>query len=104
MARMVKNGPMPQPRDRGATPMWVRQCELDADAEDLPPISARIASNEEFVPPPQSAEQKEYAARLAEISARAAQAQGRSRRDFLRTGSGMAAALLALNGVFGDCY
>ena len=27
-----------------------------------------------------------------------------TRRDFLRTGSGMAAALLALNQVFGDCY
>jgi predicted TIM-barrel fold metal-dependent hydrolase len=27
-----------------------------------------------------------------------------SRRDFLRSGSGMAAALLALNQVFGDCY
>ena len=33
-----------------------------------------------------------------------ARRQGRSRRDFLRSGSGMAAALLALNQVFGDCY
>ena len=48
--------------------MWIRQCDLDAEADDLPPIPSRIASNEEFVPPPQSAEQKEYEARLAEIS------------------------------------
>ena len=50
------------------------------------------------------AEQKEYEDRLATISERAAKRQGRSRRDFLRSGSGMAAALVALNQVHGDCY
>jgi predicted TIM-barrel fold metal-dependent hydrolase len=84
--------------------MWVRQCDLDAENDFLPPIPSRIASNEEFVPPPQSPEQKEYEARLAQISECAAKHQGCSRRDFLRSGSGMAAALLALNQVFGDCY
>ncbi len=84
--------------------MWVRNCDLDAESDFLPPIPSRIASNEEFVPPPQSAEQKEYEDRLAEISERAARRQGRSRREFLRSGSGMAAALLALNQVFGDCF
>ena len=34
--------------------MWVRQCDLDAGDEGRPPIPARIASNEEFIPPPQS--------------------------------------------------
>ncbi|HZY89934.1 MAG TPA: amidohydrolase family protein [Gemmataceae bacterium] len=84
--------------------MWVRQCDLDAGQEALPPIPARIASNEEFIPPPQSAEQKQYEAALADVSDRAAKGQGLSRRDFLRTGSGMAAALWALNEVFGPCY
>src|SRR5207247_4315353 len=68
------------------------------------PTPARSASNAEFIPPPQSARQKEYESRLAEISASAARRQGLRRRDFLRTGSGMAAALVALNQVFGDCY
>jgi uncharacterized protein len=84
--------------------MWVRQCDLDAGADDLPPIPARIASNEEFIPPPPSSEQREYQARVAEISERAAKRQGTSRRSFLRSGSGMAAALTALNQVFGDHY
>jgi predicted TIM-barrel fold metal-dependent hydrolase len=84
--------------------MWVRQCDLDAQAEAPPPIPARIASNEEFIPPPQSPQQKEYEARLADLSERAAKKQGVSRRDFLRSGSGTAAALLALNAVFGECY
>lgn len=84
--------------------MWVRQCELDAQTDAPPPIPARIVSNEEFIPPPQSPQQKEYEARLAQISDRAARRQGLSRRAFLRTGSGMAAAFMALNQVFGDCY
>jgi predicted TIM-barrel fold metal-dependent hydrolase len=84
--------------------MWVRQCDLDAKEEALAPIPTRIASNEEFIPPPQSPQQKEYQDRLLEISSHAAKRQGLSRRDFLRTGSGMAAAFVALNEVFGDCY
>jgi predicted TIM-barrel fold metal-dependent hydrolase len=84
--------------------MWVRQCDIDA-ANDAPsPIPTRIASNEEFVPPPQSPQQKEFEARLAAISDASARRQGVSRRDFLRSASGMAAALMALNQVFGDCY
>src|SRR4051812_1404916 len=84
--------------------MWVRQCDLDAAADAPPPIPTRIASNEEFIPPPQTPQQKEYEARLADLSDQAAKAQGISRRDFLRSGSGMAAALTALNQVFGECY
>jgi predicted TIM-barrel fold metal-dependent hydrolase len=84
--------------------MWIRQCDLDAQAEATPPISSRIASNEEFVPPPQTPQQRAYEACVQEISERAAKRQGLSRRAFLRTGSGMAAALYALNQVFGDCY
>lgn len=84
--------------------MWVRQCDLDAQAEAPLPIPSRIASNEEFIPPPQSPQLAEYERRLAELSERAAHRQGMNRRDFLRSGSGMAAALVALNQVFGDCY
>src|SRR5205823_2652786 len=85
-------------------PMWIRQCDLDAEQEALPPITTRIASNEEFIPPAQSPEQKEYEARVEELSEQSARQQGISRRDFMRTGSGMAAALLALNQVFGRCF
>jgi len=84
--------------------MWVRQCELDASAELLSPIPLRIASNEEFIPPPPSLQQLEFAARLDTLSSDAARRQGMDRRAFLRTGSGMAAALLAMNQVFGDVY
>jgi predicted TIM-barrel fold metal-dependent hydrolase len=84
--------------------MWVRQCELDAGSDCPLPIPSRIASNEEFIPPEQTPEQRQYEARLLALSDEAARGQGMSRRDFLRTGSGMAAALVALNEVFGHCY
>ena len=57
--------------------MWIRQCDLDAQAEAPSPIPTRIASNEEFIPPPQSPQQKEYEARLAEHQ----RAGARSDRD-----------------------
>ncbi len=84
--------------------MWIRQCDLDAHHPAPLPIPSRIVSNEEFVPPPQSREQKAYEERLNQISELNARRQGVDRRTFLRTGSGMAAALLALNDVFGPCY
>jgi predicted TIM-barrel fold metal-dependent hydrolase len=84
--------------------MWVRKSDLDAATEDRLPIPAQVISNEEFVPPPQSPQQREYEARVLAIGERAARRHGLSRRDFLRTGGGMAASLLALNQVYGPCY
>src|SRR5438094_4180427 len=84
--------------------MWVRQCDLDAETEAPSPVPTRIASNEEFIPPQQTPKQKEFEERLKVVSEEGAKAQGLSRRAFLRTGSGMAAALVALNQTFGNCY
>jgi uncharacterized protein len=84
--------------------MWIRQCDLDADSDFRSPIPTRIVSNEEFVPPPQSPQQKQVEARLAELTERNAKRLGLDRRAFLSRGCGMAAALVALNEVFGPCY
>src|SRR5207302_11416635 len=81
------------------TAMWVRQCDLDADSDLPSPIPSRIASNEEFVPPPQTNQQKQFEARLKAIADKEAKRQGLDRRAFLKTGSGMAAALVAMNQV-----
>jgi len=84
--------------------MWVRRCEIDAELEAPLPLPTQIASNEEFIPPPQSLQQKEVEARTLALAAKEAKRHGLSRRDFLRTGSGMAAALLSMNQVFGKCF
>ena len=83
---------------------WQRKSDADATHEDRLPIPAQIVSNEEFVPPPPTPEQQEYEARALAISGEAANGLGVSRRDFLRTGGGMAASLLALNQVYGPHY
>jgi predicted TIM-barrel fold metal-dependent hydrolase len=84
--------------------MWIRRCEVDAALEAPLPLPTQIVSNEEFIPPPQSPQQQEVEARTLTIAAEQAARHGLSRRDFLRTGSGMAAALMAMNQVFGPCY
>src|SRR5262245_32888397 len=76
--------------------MWIRQCELDAGNDTRSPIPTRIASNEEFIPPPQTPQQKAVEERLTDLSDRNARALGMDRRWFLRTGPGMAAALIAM--------
>jgi uncharacterized protein len=95
--------PARQPPKQKEIVMWVRQCELDAKGLALP-IPSRIVSNEEFIPPPQTKQQKKYERRALEIADQGAKAQGMDRRAFLRTGSGVAASLVALNEVFGRCY
>jgi predicted TIM-barrel fold metal-dependent hydrolase len=84
--------------------MWVRKCDLDASDDGVGPIPSVICSNEEFFPPPASPQQKEYQARLDALTEKYAKSHGASRRAFLRSGAGMAAALLALNQTFGECY
>lgn len=83
---------------------WLRKSDADSGRDDRLPIPAQVVSNEEFIPPPQSAEQREYEVRALAISGAAARGLGVSRRDFLRTGGGMAASLLALNQVYGPYY
>ncbi|WP_232056191.1 amidohydrolase family protein [Tuwongella immobilis] len=56
------------------------------------------------MPPPQSEELKRVESRVLEIGDRNAARLGLDRRGFFQTGAGMAAALLALNEVFGECY
>jgi predicted TIM-barrel fold metal-dependent hydrolase len=84
--------------------MWIRKCYLD-DASDIQsPIPTRMSSNEEFVPPPQSDKQKEWENRLRELADRNARRLGISRRAFLQTSAGTAAAMLCFNQVFGKTY
>ncbi len=68
------------------------------------PLPLRLVSNEEFPPLPQTLEQREVGARILADAARLAPRLGLSRRDFLRTGGGMATSLLAMNAVFGRFF
>ena len=63
------------------------------------PIPTQSVSSDEFMPAPQTANQRRVEARIKEMGGRLARKQGLSRRDFLRTASGMAAAFVAMNEV-----
>jgi predicted TIM-barrel fold metal-dependent hydrolase len=68
------------------------------------PIPTRLVSNEECPPLPQTPAQAQVERLVEAIGDRAGKRLGLSRRDFLRTSGGMAAALLAMNSVFGKFF
>jgi uncharacterized protein len=76
-------------------------------AEMLPhttPIPTQIISSDEYMPPPQSAQQKEVEARLLDMGDTLGKHQGLSRREFFQTAAGMAAAFVAMNDTFGAVF
>src|SRR5205823_2106077 len=68
------------------------------------PIPTQIVSNGEYLPPPQSATQKKVEARINELADVNGKHLGLSRRQFLHTSCGMAAAFLAMNDIYGNVF
>ena len=68
------------------------------------PIPTRMISNGEYMPVPQTEKQKRVEARIEELSTEASKKLGVDRRQFLRSSGGMAAAMLAMNEVFGRFF
>ena len=68
------------------------------------PVPTQVVSSEEYLPPPQTPEQKEFEARLIDMADHLARKQGLSRRRFFQTSSGMAASFVAMNQVFGMLF
>src|SRR5687768_14703810 len=79
----------------------LRKCEVDAIRNTFLPIPTQIVGNEEFVPIAQTVQQQQVEAKLNEIADGASKKLGVSRRHFLASSGGMAAAFLAMNAVFG---
>jgi uncharacterized protein len=68
------------------------------------PIPTQIVSNGEFFPPPQSQTQRQVEEKIMEMGDRLGRKLGMSRRKFLQTSAGMAAAFLAMNAVYGPYF
>jgi hypothetical protein len=64
------------------------------------PIPVQFVSSDEYMPSPQTPQQKEFEARVKESGARLAKRHGMSRRRFFKTAGGMAAAFAAMNEVY----
>ena len=68
------------------------------------PVPTQMISNGEFTPLPQTDQQQQVEARISEISNYTGDKLNMDRRSFLKTSSGMAAAFLAMNDVFGPLF
>ena len=73
-------------------------------ASFLLPVPTQIVSNGEFNPLPQTAQQQEVEARIRDAAERLGSKHGKSRREFLASSAGFAAAFLAMNEVFGSLF
>ena len=78
---------------------------LPAESHAFPsPIPTQFVSSDEFMPTPQTERQKQVEGRIKELGSQLAKHQGMSRRKFFKTASGMAAAFLAMNDVYGPIF
>ena len=83
----------------------VKQCRRADSAELLrSPIPTRMVSNGEYMPIAQTDQQKQVETRLEKLADSASKKLGVTRRQFLASSGGMAAALLAMNEVFGRMF
>ncbi|MBM3217202.1 MAG: amidohydrolase [Candidatus Rokubacteria bacterium] len=84
-----------------------RELQRVAPAETVTPrspIPTQIVSNGEYNPPPQTREQRRVETRIDALAAALSRRHGMSRRRFLASSAGMAAAFLAMNDVFGPVF
>ena len=68
------------------------------------PIPTQCVSSDEFMPVPQTRQQRRVEARLKDVGSELARRQGMTRRRFFGTAAGMAAAFMAMNEVYGALY
>src|SRR5688572_22498045 len=68
------------------------------------PVPTQVVSNGEFTPPPQTPDQRRVEAGIERLAAELGPRHGLTRRQFLASNAGMAAAFLAMNQVFGPLF
>ena len=74
------------------------------DASAATPLPVQVVSSDEFMPSPQTERQRRVEARLNALADEHGARRGLSRRGFFRSASGMAAAFVAMNEVYGPLY
>src|SRR5438067_7454688 len=83
----------------------VAQCDRADVAEPFSsPVPTRMISNGEYMPVPQTDKQRQVESRMGELADQASRKLGISRRQFLVSSGGTAAALLAMNDVYGTFF
>src|SRR5229473_1493439 len=83
---------------------WIRKSDLDAWLDRHLPVPTQVISNEEYLPIPQTPQQRLLEQEIVAGAERQARSLGMDRRRFLRTSCGMALAFAAMNTVFGRFF
>src|SRR5690349_20699652 len=86
------------------TRMWIRKALRDRKKGVDSPVPTQLVSNEEFIPRPQSRQQKEVEYWIDQIAGENSRKLGMDRRRFMGSSMGLATCFLAANKVWGKCW
>src|SRR4029077_5725790 len=86
---------------RESSAMWIPKWQRDRNKGVESPVPTQVVSNEEFLPRPQNAAQKQVEDLIGVLAAEKAKQLGLDRRDFLASSMGLATAFWASNQVYG---
>jgi uncharacterized protein len=84
--------------------MWIRKGLRDKLKGVDSPMPTQVVSNEEFVPRPQTQQQKQVEYLIGEMSEQKSKKLGLDRRTFMASSLGMATCFLASNKVYGKIW
>ena len=84
--------------------MWIRKVDRDRRKGVVSPMPTQLVSNEEFIPRPQTREQKQVEHLIGEMADQKSRKLGMERRAFMATPMGLATCFLASNKVFGNNF
>lgn len=82
--------------------MWIPKWQRDQRKGVDSPIPTQAVSNEEFLPRPQTRQQRQWEQLIGELSEQKSRRLGIERRDFMRSSMGLATAFWASNLVYGN--
>src|SRR5687768_6838832 len=102
---MFKRAPGSREEDSWLSEKQLRRLARADEGDALgSPIPTQVVSNGEYFPMPQTLQQKQVEARIAELAGETAKRLGMSRRRFLASSAGMATAFVAMNEVHGRFF
>lgn len=84
--------------------MWIPKWQRDRDQGVDSPVPTQVVSNEEFIPRPQTVQQKQVEDLINSLAEERARKLGIDRRSFMASSMGMATAFLASNRVYGNYW
>jgi uncharacterized protein len=84
--------------------MWIRKIERDLKKDVDSPLPTQAVSNEEFLPRPQTARQKQLEGLIREMGDARARKLNMDRRAFMASSMGLATCFAASNRVYGKVF